>query len=599
MARNEHSDQVKKRLQELANAKMNEIQTKATTQAASNKHKNAEEKLHLAAIVYDLINEAIMVFDAHNILILVNRSFTRITGYTSEEALGQPYSILRSRVHDDQFYKDLWQDLNAKGQWEGEICNLNKNGEPYIGWLTICTIYNSDNSVSKRVGLLTDITERKRAADISAKQANFDTLTGLPNRRLFQERLSHSLLNAETKGGEFALFSIDLDQFKDINDSLGHQMGDSLLIEAAKRLQACICRSDTVSRLGGDEFTVIIGEIVNIDSTKILAQRILDSLSAPFNLGDNVGHISASIGIVIYPKDGTDTESLIKNADQAMYAAKTDGRNCLRYFTKSMEEKVQKKLSLNKELRNALAKSEFWVAYQPIINLASGKVHKAESLLRWEHPELGNIPPIDFIPICEEYGLIASIGNWVFEQASLQTAVWRNTLDPNFQTSINVSPAQFKSDRTYHKNWLSHLDNINLDPQSIAIEITEGLLMEMSSHTTAQLDAFDAAGIEISLDDFGTGYSSLAYLQKFHIHYLKIDQSFIENLTLDSDNMVLCEAMIVLAHRLGVEVIAEGIETQKQRDLLLSINCDYGQGYLFSKPLTANEFETFVLNKHA
>lgn len=442
----------------------------------------------------------------------------------------------------------------------------------------------------------TDITEKKRTADLLLKQAHFDALTGLPNRRLFEERLENTFSAAQRKNKRFSLLSLDLDQFKDVNDSLGHQTGDQLLVEASKRLQNCVRGSDSVFRLGGDEFIVIVSDVIHIEDINQLAQRILESLSRPFHLGENEAYVSASIGIVVYPDDGTDIDSLMRNADQAMYAAKNDGRNCLRYFTQSMEQEVQKRLTLNSNLRQALGKSEFWLAYQPIVNLKSGKVDKAESLLRWEHAIEGNIPPKEFIPMMEESGLISSIGNWVFDQVALQAKHWIENINPHFQISLNMSPAQFKWRKTYTKSWLEHLKKINLDPSSIVIEITEGLLMSNDRKVMAQLDSFDAAGVKISIDDFGTGYSSLAYLKKFHIDYLKIDQSFVEGLTTDPESVVLCEAIIFIAHKLGLEVIAEGIETKEQRDLLIDLACDYGQGYLFSKPLNASEFEQFLLN---
>jgi len=558
------------------------------------KQKIAEEEIRLAATVYESLNEAVVVANNEGNIIAVNPSFIKLTGMSSEQIVGQSCNVLRSKFHNNAFYKNLWQSLQKTGRWQGEVTNNRQNGQQYMGWLTISTIYDADKNVSKRVGLLTDITEKKRATDLIEKQANFDSLTGLPNRRLFNSKLMQELLLSHRKERQFALFSIDLDQFKDINDSLGHQVGDQLLIEAALRLQKCIRNIDTVSRLGGDEFTIIMSNLATIESTGILADRILQTLNAPFHLGDNLGYISASVGIAIYPDDGTNIESLIKNADQAMYAAKNDGRNCKRYFTLAMQDRIQKRLSLSHELRSAIENNEFWVAYQPIIDLNSGLIQKAESLLRWEHPELGNVPPMEFIPIAEESGLISNIGDWAFEQVTLQTQQWLQTFPQDFQISINMSPAQFRGERTTHKHWLKHLKRLNLNTKNVAIEITEGLLMDMSNQVMAQLESFDTAGIEISLDDFGTGYSSLSYLKKFHIDYLKIDLSFVKNLEADSDNMALCEAIIVLAHKLGLKVIAEGIETIKQRDLLTAVGCDYGQGYLFSKPLSAVDFEAFV-----
>ena len=558
------------------------------------KRKKAEEEINLAATVYESLNEAVMVTDVNSQILAVNRSFSILTGYSEQEVVGKNTSIFRTDYHDADFVRHIWESLDKTGRWEGEIHNVKKDNEPFIGWLTISSIYDAQKNVIKRVGLLTDITEKKEAAELIKRHANFDALTGLANRRLFQKRLVEEVNVAKRNETRVALLSIDLDQFKDINDSLGHQMGDQLLIAVSQRLQQCIRKANTVSRLGGDEFSVIMENLEDIESVEHAADRILQSLNAPFYLGDNIGYISASVGIAIYPDDGVDIEKLIKNADQAMYAAKKAGRNCMRYFTNCMQEQVQKRLSVSSELRNAIVNDEFWIAYQPIIDMQNDSVYKAETLLRWEHPVLGNIPPMEFIPIAEETGLIANIGNWVFEQATLQTSKWLKTLSPDFQTSINMSPAQFRGEHTNHEHWLRHLNHINLDAKNIMIEITEGLLMDVTNQELAQLKSFDAAGIEIALDDFGTGYSSLAYLKKFHIDYLKIDKSFVGDLEPDSDNMALCEAIIMLAHKLGLKVIAEGIETQKQYDLLKSVNCDYGQGYLLSKPLPKKEFETFV-----
>lgn len=578
-----------------ANFKLDKSQNKCFIALTDiTKQKVAEEEIRIAATVYESLSEAVVVANNEGDIIAVNPSFVNLTGISSEQIVGQSCNVLRSKFHNNAFYRDLWSSLQKTGRWEGEITNIGRNGEQYLGWLTISTIYDADKNVSKRVGLLTDITEKKRATDLIEKQANFDSLTGLPNRRLFNLKLMQELLLSHRKERQFALFSIDLDQFKDINDSLGHHIGNQLLIEAAVRLRKCIRNVDTVSRLGGDEFTVIVSNLKTIESTGVLADRILQTLNAPFHLGENLGYISASVGIAVYPDDGNNVESLIKNADQAMYAAKNDGRNCKRYFTLAMQEKVQKRLSLSHELRSSIENNEFWVAYQPIIDLNSGRIHKAESLLRWKHPELGNVPPMEFIPIAEESGLISNIGDWVFKQVTLQTQLWLQTFPQDFQVSINMSPAQFRGERTTHKHWLNHLKKLNLNTKNVAIEITEGLLMDMSNQVMAQLDNFDSAGIEISLDDFGTGYSSLSYLKKFHIDYLKIDISFVRNLEENSDNMALCEAIIVLAHKLGLKVIAEGIETTKQRDLLIAVGCDYGQGYLFSRPLAPREFEIFV-----
>jgi diguanylate cyclase (GGDEF)-like protein/PAS domain S-box-containing protein len=555
------------------------------------------EKIRLSAAALESLSEGVLVVDMHGIILAINASFTRLTGYSAAEVIGQSARIMRSGRQNKTFYANMWFTLNATGKWEGEICNRRKNGQEYYEWLAIATIYDAHGDPIKRVGTFSDITEKKRNADIIEQQANFDSLTGLPNRRLFHDRLAQGIKKSQRTGQRLALLSLDLDKFKDINDSLGHVMGDVLLVEVAARITHCIRDIDTASRLGGDEFTVIIGELDNIENVERVAECILNTLAAPFYLGSNVGYVSASIGIVIFPEDGTDNDTLVKNADQAMYAAKNEGRNRMRYFTSAMQLKVQNRFSLSSELRNALANHQFRMAYQPIIELATGQLHKAEALIRWQHPQLGLVSPAEFIPIAEETGLIVSIGEWVFQQATQQTAKWRNTFCADFQISINKSPIQFRNDRINYVHWLKYLQEIGLDTQGIVIEITEGLLMDASEQIMHQLKGLSEAGIDISLDDFGTGYSSLAYLKKFHVNYLKIDQSFVKGLASDADSMALCEAIVVMAHKLGLKVIAEGVETSEQHDLLLSMGCDYGQGYLFSKPVAAEAFEKlFVKN---
>jgi len=411
---------------------------------------------------------------------------------------------------------------------------------------------------------------------------------------MFYERLAQEMKKSRRVGLPLALLFLDLDHFKDVNDTLGHCKGDLLLKEMAQRLLNCVRNTDTVARLGGDEFTIIVAELQEQDSIERLAQDILNQLTKPFELAGEIAYVSVSIGITLYPEDTDDIDVLIKNADQAMYAAKDQGRNCRHYFTISMQEAALTRMRLINDLRNALVERQFRLAYQPIVELSTGSIHKAEALIRWQHPTRGLISPADFIPVAEATGMIIDIGDWVFREAAQQAAQWRIKHHEQFQVSINKSPVQFQKEGNGHLAWFEHLRELGLPGESVVIEITEGLLMDAGALITGQLLAFRDAGIQVSLDDFGTGYSSLSYLKKFDIDYLKIDQSFTRNLSPDANDLALCEAIIVMAHKLGIKVIAEGIETQEQCDLLMAAGCDYGQGYLFSKPVAADEFEKLL-----
>ena len=446
----------------------------------------------------------------------------------------------------------------------------------------------------KRTSVLQDITERKASEAVIRQQAFYDALTGLPNRRMLRDRLEQEIKKGKRDNLQLALLFIDLDHFKEVNDTLGHDNGDLLLIEAARRIQGCVREADTVARMGGDEFTVILTELADGKHLEGVLQKLLHALSQVFQLGSEQVFVSASIGITVYPLDATEIENLLKNADQALYVAKGAGRNRFSFFTQSLQEAAQTRVRLASDLRTALAERQFRVVYQPIVELASGTVHKAEALLRWQHPTRGLVSPAAFIPIAEASGLIVDIGEWVFQQAADQVRVWRTTLSPEFQISINKSPVQFHHNGSGKEPWADQLQARGLPGDSIVVEITEGLLLDTSTTVADQLLTLGDAGIQVALDDFGTGYSSLSYLQKFAIDYVKIDQSFVRHLIADSTDLALCKAIIVMAHALGMKVIAEGVETPLQRDLLAQAGCDYAQGYLFSPPVAAPDFEAFM-----
>jgi len=439
-----------------------------------------------------------------------------------------------------------------------------------------------------------DVTERNRSEEKMVELAYYDSLTGLPNRALFYDRLTQEIKKAHRAGLKMALLFIDLDKFKEVNDTLGHSMGDLLLQETARRISNCVREADTVARLGGDEFIIILSELDDATSIERVAESILQKLAEPFQLGDEIAHVSASMGITLYPDDATEVEELLKDADQAMYVSKNAGRNRLSYFTPALEQAAQSRLHLLNDLRGALAGSQFQVYFQPIVDLATGRIDKAEALIRWQHPEHGMVSPAQFIPLAEETGLIIEIGDWVFRETAQQVKRWRTLYSPMFQISVNKSPTQFRQSGTTHEIWLDYLRELGLPGQSIAIEITEGLLLDAESSVTDKLIEFRGTGMQVSIDDFGTGYSSLSYLKKFDIDYLKIDQSFVRDLVTDPNDRALSEAIIVMAHKLGLKVIAEGVETEAQRALLVLAGCDYAQGYLFSRPVPADEFEELL-----
>jgi diguanylate cyclase (GGDEF)-like protein len=444
--------------------------------------------------------------------------------------------------------------------------------------------------------LASEVHDRKQV-ERALREVNFDRLTGLPNRSVFHDRLEMDIKKALRSRLPVALLFIDLDHFKEINDTLGHATGDLLLKQVGQRLAAHVRASDTVTRLGGDEFTITLGELHDTALVSDVAQNILDDLARPFQLGAEVAYISASIGITLYPQDATSAGELLRNADQAMYESKSMGRNRFCYFTRSMQDAAQARMAISNDLRRAIGERQLCVFYQPIVDLHSGRIVRAEALLRWRHPENGLISPVEFIPIAEHTGLIVDIGNWVFQQALQQAGHWRSQ-HPDFSVSVNVSPVQFyRSNEAYCREWLNSCHNSRAHDAAepaVSLEITEGLMLSADETVKRKLAAFQQAGIKISLDDFGTGYSSLSYLRKFNVDFLKIDQSFVYNLEQEPANVALCEAIIVMAHKLGLKVIAEGVETVAQRELLRAAACDYGQGYLFGHPVAAEKFEDLL-----
>ena len=450
----------------------------------------------------------------------------------------------------------------------------------------------------RMIGTHTDITQRKHAEELIWHQAHIDALTGLPNRRMLRQRLNEALAHARQTESALAVVFMDLDNFKQVNDTLGHHEGDALLVEAAHRIQQHMGRTDTLARMGGDEFTLVLAGLpAGADPVALLGPRLdglLDALQQPYLLGQSEVFVSASMGLAMYPADASQIEDLLRHADQALYAAKGAGRNRWCVFTPAMQAAAQWRARLDADLRTALEAGQLSVVYQPIVNMLSGRVCKAEALLRWHHPELGAISPAQFIPVAETSGQILALGDWVFTQAAHQVRHWRSVLDAEFQVSVNKSPVQCHRSPALSSRWVDELAQMGLPCSSLCIEITEGLLLDTHPDVTRHLGELRAAGTTVSLDDFGTGYSSLTYLQKLDIDCLKIDQSFVRNLSPGSTDLTLCKAIIAMAHELGMQVVAEGVETEQQHQLLMEAGCDHGQGYWYGRPMPPAQFEAWV-----
>jgi diguanylate cyclase (GGDEF)-like protein/PAS domain S-box-containing protein len=450
----------------------------------------------------------------------------------------------------------------------------------------------------RMIGTHTDITQRKHAEELIWHQAHIDALTGLPNRRMLRQRLNEALAHARQTESALAVVFMDLDNFKQVNDTLGHHEGDALLVEAAHRIQQHMGRTDTLARMGGDEFTLVLAGLpAGADPVAVLGPRLdglLDALQQPYLLGQSEVFVSASMGLAMYPADASQIEDLLRHADQALYAAKGAGRNRWCVFTPAMQAAAQWRARLDADLRTALEAGQLSVVYQPIVNMLSGRVCKAEALLRWHHPELGAISPAQFISVAETSGQILALGDWVFTQAAHQVRHWRSVLDAEFQVSVNKSPVQCHRSPALSSRWVDELAQMGLPCSSLCIEITEGLLLDTHPEVTRHLGELRAAGMTVSLDDFGTGYSSLTYLQKLDIDCLKIDQSFVRNLSPGSTALTLCKAIIAMAHELGMLVVAEGVETEQQHQLLTEAGCDHGQGYWYGRPMSPAQFEAWV-----
>ena len=547
--------------------------------------------------IVDTAMDAVVQMDAHGLITGWSGQAANMFGWSREEAIGRELHTLIIPAQYREAHVQGMQHFLKTGEApilnkRIEILALRRDAREFHVELTISMVRWEDEL--EFCAFISDITEKKEADALIWKQANFDPLTHLPNRHMFHLRLEQEIQNTQRTSLNLALLFIDLDRFKEVNDTLGHNVGDQLLIEVAQRLSSSVRKSDMVARLGGDEFTVILSQLTDVSQVETVAQNILRNLAEPFTLNNETAYVSASIGITLYPEDTDEVEQLLMNADQAMYAAKKKGRNRFSYFTPSLREEAQLRLKLINDLRIALAGNQFEVYFHPIIDMKTGRIVKAEALLRWQHPQRGMAGQMEIIPIAEETGLIVEIGDWVFREAARWASRWQTLVPGGLQVGVNMSPVQFQAEGEHIDQWLAYLQELGLSGTNIVIEITEGVLLHVDSAISDILLKFRDAGIQVSIDDFGTGYSALSYLKKFDIDYLKIDLSFVRDLETDPNDRALSEAIIMMAHKLGLKVIAEGVETEGQLKLLSVAGCDYAQGYLFSKPIPPEEFEILL-----
>jgi diguanylate cyclase (GGDEF)-like protein/PAS domain S-box-containing protein len=532
--------------------------------------------------------EGIWEIDAASRTSFVNPKMAQMLGYSIEEMLEQPLVAFMDEEGRIILERNIAQRQRGVSE-RHEFKFIRKDGRDL--WATLATnpIFDADGSYRGALALVTDVTASRASAELVWHQANFDELTALPNRHMFNDRLGQEIKKARREGSQLALLFIDLDDFKQVNDTLGHHQGDAVLVEAARRIGLCVRSSDTVARLGGDEFTVILSGLDQPDSVDRIAASMLALLGSPVTLDAASPSVSASVGIALYPADAATPEDLLRSADQAMYAAKQGGRNRYSYFTRDLQLAAQARQQVTLDLREALAQEQFVLHYQPIVNLKSGRIERAEALLRWRHPVRGLLAPAEFLPLAEAGGMMLEIGDWVFRQAAQQARLWQDALGSHFQISINQSAAQLRGDTALYVEWLRMASRLGLPPRSIVLEITEGVLLDGSARVTERLRELREMGLQVALDNFGTGYSSLAHLKHFGIDLLKLDGSFIEHLASDSGDLAMCEALIVMAHKLGLKVVAEGVETPAQSGLLAMAGCDYAQGFVYAGALPAEE----------
>lgn len=551
-----------------------------------------ESELRVYGQVFEASCEAIAVTDARRNIIAVNRAFSDITGYEAHEITGKTAQALSSGGYDPAFYNSIWQTVDECGYWTGEIWARKKSGDLFMEWLSISAIRDNSGRITNYVTQGVDITSQKRADERIHYLAHYDSLTKLPNRTLLQDRIARAITAAERNNDKIAIMFIDLDRFKNINDSLGHPVGDRLLQAVADRLRGCVRDNDTVARLGGDEFVVVLPE-TGSEGAGNVATKILTSLSGPYQIESFQLIITPSIGISIFPEDGGDIETLIKNADAALYHAKDSGRNNYQFFTQEMNIAAFERISLENGLRQGIERGEFALFYQPQINARTGAVTALEALVRWNHPHWGLLPPSMFIHVAEDSGIVIPLGKWMLREACQQIVQWQKSGFPQVPVAVNISAVQLR-DKGFSAFVQEVLAETGLPASLLQLELTESILMQDESRSSPGIKELSALGVQLALDDFGTGYSSLTYLRRFPISKLKIDRSFIRNCAKESSDGAIVKAIINLAHSLGLRVIAEGVETADQYQFVIDEGVDDIQGYYFSRPLNAEELIGFL-----
>jgi diguanylate cyclase (GGDEF)-like protein/PAS domain S-box-containing protein len=559
--------------------------------------KLAEQQLRIAATAFES-QEGILITDADNVILRVNSAFMHITGYDAGEVIGKNPRVLSSGHHDATFYAAMWQAIHNDGSWEGEIWNRRKNGDIYPEHLTITSVTDTNDAITHYVATFNDITASKAAENEIRNLAFYDPLTGLPNRRLLMDRMHHALATSTRNGREGALLFIDLDNFKTLNDTLGHDVGDRLLQQVAQRLIACVRDGDTVARLGGDEFVVMLEGLSEqtleaAAQTEAVGEKILAALNQPYPLAPHSYHNSPSIGAILFSDHHQAIDELLKHADIAMYQAKKAGRNTMRFFDPKMQETINARAALEGELRTALQNRQFHLHYQIQVD-SSHHPLGAEALIRWQHPERGMISPAQFIPLAEESGLILPIGLWVLDTACAQINAWQTALlTRDLVLAVNVSARQFRQP-DFVAQVREAIQRHAINPRRLKLELTESLLLDNIEDTIATMNALKAIGVRFSLDDFGTGYSSLQYLKRLPLDQLKIDQSFVRDIATDNSDRAIVRTIIAMARSLNLDVIAEGVESEEQRQLLLEKGCAHHQGYLFSRPVPVEQLEELL-----
>lgn len=556
--------------------------------------KKERDKIYLNTTVFDTVRDGIFLTDKNGVIIKANKSFIKITGYAKEEIIGMNPRIMKSEKHNEIFYQEMMQRLEKRGEWQGEIWNKRKNGESYPAFISISTVKDEKGKFLNYIAILEDLTTLKESEENIQKLSNYDILTGLPNQLLFKDRLEQAVIHARKHSEMFTILQIDIDNFKLINDTFGYTIGDTLIKKAADRINKRVGEFDTISRISGDEFIIIIQELKKIEDAAVIAQSIINDFKSPFEIEEKEIFVTVSIGITIYPEDGEETEKLMKNSNAALRYSKNEGRSNYQFYSQELNRESFERLEMESALRHAMEKEEFVLYYQPQVEIENGNIIGMEALIRWEHPELGMISPAKFIPVAEETGIIISLGEWVLYTACMQTKLWQEQGLPKVTISVNLSPLQVKQPNIVEIiNKI--LETTELPAEYLELEITEGVLMSSNKEILKKIEQIKSMGIKIAIDDFGTGYSSLGYLKQFPMDKLKIDQSFVRDIP-EIDNGEIAKVVIELGKILKMKVIAEGVETKEQLDFLKENGCDEIQGYYFGKPMPPVEFEKLLKN---